>query len=581
MGSNKLDAMREKLKLDSMDEYKKKELFNKFVSVGGKVVNIDQDKEVKTRRGRHAASSVQPVSVPNENKPSQQGARSGETMVKGIDLSPAARKDNPINRWIERVSVKLACVFSGVLAFSDDFTNFFKDLLLVEYQNTLLDCRMILASILYQDRFSANEIKKVLISDQVTPHYYELIFRFDNLSDDDLFVRLQIIKTSLKGDEEVRAILKEIFKPLFILHPYFYSLKTGIEKALLYERELNKLDSNITYANIRKLNSSIDFIFGKIFPRLFNLIEYFFRCDPDYKKITFKDYLGIEESDSIGFLTNLWKAEIALSIRKETDGKNKGKQAKNDAVTDENNEENQGNNQLENADEKDPVKKGLIIINEAVKFREILDAYTSAKDPRALFSIKDKVFLTYTLIDFYDKEFSFIFNSNKAEFNIVFIEGKRVDLKRELSDIYYRISSLYERVTEYLKIVREVRKIESDTFINAQERSARSNQYSLQRSQISRVIRKDAKEFFEAFSKKLILILSDQNRENMILANPEAVLEFDKKLNGGRFVEGKKVIQSIEEAYCFSSIMQFLLGDGDLGGYSLSLEKPIYLNLES
>ena len=164
--------------------------------------------------------------------------------------------------------------------------------------------------------------------------------------------------------------------------------------------------------------------------------------------------------------------------------------------------------------------------------------------------------------------------------NIAFLDGKRSDMKRELLDSYYKLSHILENVNEYLKIIKEIKKMENDALVSLQERSSRSNQYSLQRSQLSRSMRKEAREFFEEFSKKILFILSDYQRGGKIIVNASQVLEFDKKIDGERYADGKKTIEVIEDAYNFSSTAHFLLSEGDLSPLGLMLEKRSYLQLD-
>jgi hypothetical protein len=135
-------------------------------------------------------------------------------------------------------------------------------------------------------------------------------------------------------------------------------------------------------------------------------------------------------------------------------------------------------------------------------------------------------------------------------------------------------------VNGYLKIIKEIKKMENDALVSLQERSSRSNQYSLQRSQLSRSMRKEAREFFEEFSKKILFILSDYQRGGKIIVNASQVLEFDKKIDGERYADGKKTIEVIEDAYNFSSAAHFLLSEGDLSPLGLMLEKRSYLHLD-
>lgn len=582
MAKDKMDEMRQKLKLDGMEDVKKKEIFNKFVQAGGQV--IDLNKKVKKEGTEIIKSPITDKGTFKKESERTDNKRIVYTEAKPVfnkkniemDLSQKNKKNNPVNKWIEYLSAKLGCVFSGIISFrGDDFKQAFKDLILTNFQNMLLNSRMILASILYQDNYVATEIKKRFFMDTNFPFYFELIYRFDKIYDDELFKQLSLMRQSSQPVKYYQKHLTGIFKSVFILQPYYFSLKTGIETALLTEKEIRKLDSNITYQNLRKMNGYIDFIFIKIYPKLFALIDYYYKLDSKVKNISFNDYLDFQEEDYIGYYNEKWKEDLAEEVKK-----NQVQTLKQASSITELKDEIKNTNETAVMDDKNPIKKGFSIIENTVKFNDILNFYKENKDIRSLFSIKDKVFLSSCLIDFFDKEFSFIFSSNKVEFNVVFLEGKRIDIKRDLMDTHYKVSGILERVNEYIKVIREIRKLDNDAYINIHERSARSNQYSLQRSQISRSMRKEAREFTEEFSSKFLTILTDYKNDKKIIQNPETILEFDKKTDGNRYLNGKRVIDAIDDAFCFSSALNFLLLDGDLGGFSLLIDKIVYLNIK-
>lgn len=575
MQKDKLDEIREKLRLDSLEDNIKKDMFNKFVQAGGQVVDINKKSKKshsKSDFSREHPEKNQVLKARRHHKdiPPPEWKRKRRETFNIIDP-----KDNPINKWIERFSARLGCVFSGILSFNgDSFKNSFRDLVLNQYQNVLLNSRMILASILYQDKLVANEIKKSFFMDTIFPYNYELIYRFDNLYTNELFDKLSILRHSLQLVKEIKPLLIQIFKSILVIQPYYVYLKTAVEKALIAEKNIRRFDPSITYDNLKKIYSFIDFVFLKLYPRLFTVIDWYYKTDALVKEESFKDFLKFYDEDVIGYYTNKWKEELAAAAKKDGD---KSKDAERSLLSASGESQPPGFIQM---DDNDPIKKGLRIIEKNLKLNDILNGYTEQKDIRSLFSIKDRVFVTYCLIDFFDKEFSYIFTSNKVKLNIGFLEGKRSDMKRELSDTYYKLNNMLERVNEYLKIIKEIKKLENDSFVSLQERSSRSNQYSLQRSQVSRTMRKDAKEFFEEFSQKLLFLLSDYQTHRKIIENPDAVIVFDKKIDGERLTNGKKVIESVEEAYCFSSAAYFLLTDGDLSSFGLIIEKPIYIHLD-
>ncbi len=60
MPKNKIDKIRQKLKLDVLDEAKKKEMFEKFVQAGGRVVDYEEEEEraLRQRRAREIDEKI-------------------------------------------------------------------------------------------------------------------------------------------------------------------------------------------------------------------------------------------------------------------------------------------------------------------------------------------------------------------------------------------------------------------------------------------------------------------------------------------------------------------------------------------
>ncbi len=575
MRKDKLDEIREKLKLDSLDDKIKKEMFNKFVDAGGKVVDLNKKSK------KHAEKMA---SIKKNRSKNPEVLSSGPAPVvsyriiqkKRIKFNPIEPEDNPINKWIERFSAKLGCYFSGIISFDgESFKNSFRDLLIYQYQNNLLNSRMILASVLYQDKLVVNEIKKASFQDSIFPYNYELIYRFDNLYNPEIFDQLVVMRHSLHLVKDIQSLLLQLFKSILVIQPYYVYLKTAIEKALITEKNIRNMDPAITYDNLKKLYGYVDFVFLRLYPRLFSLIDWYYKNDTKDTGESYKDYLKFSEEDVIGYYTNKWKAELAAAVKKD----------KHDAEKKSGEEIKSGEDQAAVNDEvvladEDPIKKGLEMIENNIKLRNILANFSDQHDIRSLFPVRDRVFITLCIVDYFDKEFSFIINSNKVGLNIAFVDGKRSDLKRELMDTYYKINLIMERVNEYLKVVREIKKLENDSFVSFQERTTRSNQYSLQRSQISRTMRKDARELFEEFSKKLLIILGDYQGGRKIIENPDETLQFDTKIDGTRYADGKKIIELIGDAYNFSCAALFLLTQGDLSSFGLIMEKSMYLHMD-
>ncbi|OHD53528.1 MAG: hypothetical protein A2Y33_03915 [Spirochaetes bacterium GWF1_51_8] len=582
MAEDKLHNIQNKLGITDLDEGNRKQLFQKFTDAGGKVVDLNKKKEAELAAMK-AAGKATPISpgkldsdLPVRNPHIDKDSQKPQAKPAPAPSIAEEMKRNPVNKMLERVSARLGCTFSGILGFfSKKFKQSFVSLICEKYQNTLLESRMVLASMLYQNQMIAGEIKKRLSNDPTQPFLFELVHRYDKLYDEELFNRVATMKLDPFCVDDLKPYMIAMFKPLYVMKSYSDVLRRAVEGAIQYEKELRRLDSSIALSNSRSLQGNISFIFQKVYPRLFTLIDFYYKEDSKVKEIPFKDYINITEEESIGTLTIQWKNEVDYEAVKERvkESIKGGDSVTPEAIADD--------SPVPSHVVQEPLKKGLELIVNHVNFNNVINAHREKKDLRALFSINDKVFLTYTLVDFFDKEYASLFTSSKVSFNVILNYGSKLDMKKELSDSYYRINNIFERVNEYLKVIREIRKIETDGYLSLEERSGRMNQHSIQRSQISRALRKDARVLFENFSKTLTFIMTDFNTNKGVVQNPDDTLEFNTRVDGHRIINGKKVIDAIREAYYLGFTIHYLLLEGDLGGSSVVLEKPVYLPLRT
>jgi hypothetical protein len=584
MPDDKLYGMQKKLGVTRLGDTDKKEMFNKFVKAGGQVVDLEKaerEKRLVEQRSRMEQSPQKREQV--YERPRRPEHREEERKPAPMSRPAAKPVESGFSLWLERFTSRLSCFFSGITAFGGkEFQPAFHEFVLINYQNTLLNSRMVLASILYQDRLVAAEIKKRMIADSLQPFAFELIQRFDALYDEQVFQALLVMKNSVQSVKSAKEMVLRLFKGLYILQPYAFQFKSAVEKALSIERDIRRLDPNVTSANLKRISANADFVFQKVYPKLFLLAEMYYHTDPARLKTNFRDFCGVVEEDSVGMLTARWKEEIEQQLRSE-------EAARRSALAAQTRGEGAGSDQpggetlpgeqsSDNPD--DPVRLGLRLIEQNIRFRAIRKSYIENKDPRGLFTVSDKIFLSYVLIDFFDKEYSFLFNSNRVAFNIAFQSGAKLDLKRELVDNYYKINNIYERTNAYLKILRDIRKVDKDAFMKQDEKTTRYNQCSIQRSQLSRAIRKDARELFEEFSRRFLFIVNDLRSLGKVVQNAEDILDFNKKVDGSRVIDGKTIRAAMEEVYYFCSALHFLFTDGDLGGMTLAIEKPLYLKIE-
>ncbi|URA10558.1 hypothetical protein [Thermospira aquatica] len=560
----RIDDIRQRLKMKELSESEKKQLFQKFIDAGGEVIDLDAQER------RALKKTVRTVSREREQRIAEL-----EKAEKKISRAKKTEESNPVSQWIELTAARITCVLLGLIRWNgrqlkESFVNF----LLYDFQNTLLQIKMILASLLYQDKAITAEIRQMMLADSAFPFGYELIYRLDKLYEEEYFKFLSEHKMDPESLFENLEVLKAIYRNLFVIQNYQTSLKLAVEKALLKEGEIRRLNSRITEQNIKSLFMAIDMIYEKVADRFYTLMEYAYRLERQKKKITFRDFLGMKPEDVLGYYTDQWKEEMQKAMQ-EAAKKQVSEQGSSGFLFAE--EENAvAKNVLESLNEY--IQKGISFINERIHWREKLMEYESNRNPKAVYTVNDKIFLVEHLLELYESEFSFLFTSTRVQFNYLLVDGKRLDMKKELVDLYYKTMPLRDRFNEYLRILKEIRSVEKEAFLSVVEKSSRLNQLSIQRSQVSRQIRRDLRDIFEQYSGKWLFILSRTENESPVIQNMSEVLKFDRKLEGERWSNGRTIREAVEMAYSLADTIHFLLL-GELGGNSLLIEKSLYLKI--
>ncbi len=560
---DRIDDIRQRLKMKDLSESEKKQLFQKFVDAGGEVIDLDaQERRALKKTVRTVVREREMVRHDLEQ------AEKKTTRAKKVE------EPNPVTQWIELTAARITCALLGLIRWNgrqlkESFVNF----LVYDFQNALLQIKMILASLLYQDKAITAEIRQMMLADSAFPFGYELIYRLDQLYKEEYFKFLSEHKLDPESLFETLEVLKAIYRNLFVIQNYQTSLKLAVEKALLKEGDIRRLNPRITDQNIKSLHIAIDMIYEKVVDRLYNLMEYAYRLERQKRRTSFRDFLGMKAEDVLGYYTDQWKEELQKAMQEATKKQSAGQKTGGSLFPEEN---PAAKSVLESLNEY--IQKGLSFIEERIHWKEKLMEYESNRNPKVLYTVNDKVFLIEHLLELYESEFSFLFTSARVQFNYLLVDGKRMDMKKELVDLYYKTMPLRDRFNEYLRILKEIRSVEKETFLSVAEKSSRLNQLAIQRSQVSRQIRRDLRDIFEQYSSKWLFILSRSENESPVIQNMTEVLNFDRKLEGERWSHGKTIREAVEMAYSLADTIHFLLM-GELGGNSLLIEKSLYLKI--
>ncbi|MCX7881615.1 MAG: hypothetical protein N2314_00110 [Brevinematales bacterium] len=574
-----LEEKKKKLGIDQMDIRDQKEIFDEFVRAGGKVIDLQADPSLQlSQKLSQFVEAKEAKLLETQKKHADMAKKSSPVNSTLSSSSTASHKREKTSRWElfwERLVAKWIGILYGIFnLWGNKFSHHFLSLL-GEIEKLATENHQILTSLFYQDKNFSYDLRQRL-HEMGLSHYYELLYRIDMLYDVDFF---RLVRQLLMSPPQplliARNSLVRIFKILLVLDKYKASLNLVVEKVLGEEKNMRSLNQTIVNRNIQTINHNIYRIFYVIFPRLLYLVDYYYK-DLLYlgKTQSFREFLNFNETDEVGYYTRRWAEEDEQERRRREEQARQ--KALEEQMAKEMEEAMAQSDGLEGLPE--PVRMGIRIIRESINFSDIMENYKTMRDPRAQLPIHDKAFLAVLLVEFFDKNFSFLFISGQIQFNIFFDAGSRRDYRGVFKDLYFHIDDIYKAMNEYVKNYLELQKLDTTLPGTSKERYIKQQQLELARSQTSRQIRNKVQSLMHDFSLNLKIVLEDYEKDRKILHNPDEILTLDNRIFGKKVSTKTSIISLFSQAYYVASAIDFLIAEGEIGGYSLEIKTPLLLS---
>lgn len=573
-----LDEKKKKLGIDQMDIRDQKEIFDEFIRAGGRVIDLQADPSIQLTQKLSQFVEAKEAKLSEAQRRQQEAAKKQAVITSSSSSSTPSTKTSRPSRWElfwDRLVAKWIGILYGIFNFwGNKFSHHFLSLL-GEIEKLSTENHQIFTSLFYQDKNFSYDLRQRL-HELGLSHYYELLYRIDMLYDVDFF---RLVRQLLMNPPQplliARNSLVRVFKTLLVLDKYKASLNLVVEKVLGEEQKMRSLNQTTVNKNIQTINQNIYRIFYVIFPRLLYLVDYYYK-DLLYlgKTQSFREFLNFNETDEVGYYTRRWAEEDEQERRRREEQARQ--KALEEQMAKEMEEAMASSDGLEGLPE--PVRMGIRIIRENLNFSDIIENYKTMRDPRAQLPIQDKAFLAVLLLEFFDKSFSFLFISGQIQFNIFFDAGTRRDYRSVFKDLYFHIDDIYKAMNEYLKNYLELQKLDTSLPGTSKERYIKQQQLELARSQTSRQIRNKVQSLMHDFAMNLKIVLEDYEKDRKILHNPDDVLTLDNRIFGKKISTKTSVISLFSQAYYVASALDFLIAEGEIGGYSLEIKTPLLLS---
>lgn len=552
---SEMNRIKKKLNIDTMAEEERKKMFQTFINHGGKLIEEKEETPAPSKRTKTRNTPVMRRNYSGSGGGASQNKRkfsdpSGQkkAFTHGLTKESIA-KTNKAN-FITRLGTKLFSFMNKVTNFSGSiYHSNFINASIIDLLDCFLDLQRISIIVLQSQSFEEFEIKNYFF--KKFPYHYELLYRLQRLK---LKEAIEQIREKANANNVLPVVslekeVLEIFKNLFVFLPYKKTILDAFTEGFKILERREKMTPNVVGTYLTKVKRDLSFIFEKYMLKIF----YAFLISSG---MTFKIndraipiYLEIPERDKVGGLLS----ELGKDFEKEEEAlKEEDKEAEEKTIDE----------KLQETEEKlalsAETQEGLNIIEEVdfTNFGETKDS------PFYYYDRKDKVYRIAAILEFFEKEYSFIMTGNKIRYYMEHHEGIKIDPKKDLSDQYMDINSVMDSIREYSSHIKEMSGTEENTNIPIMQKHNLIHKASIQKSKISMALRAKLAVTLEKVQKTLSKIRSDYSK---FLADPNQKMFFND-LDTKKRLSGKTSIDSIEEFYSFVCAFHHLTTKGELGG---------------
>jgi hypothetical protein len=554
----KVEKTKERIGVNNIDNKSRKELLNKFIDAGGKVIDEKSEKKYaaldrkKQQQFKKQLDEKQKKTAekykPSSQKQPQNVRTNTPTMVKVY------------SNFMSDFRIRFKLWYMGVTQLNGIYINFnFFSKIKSSYASSLMSIQ-----IMFMEIFKRNPVISSKVTDQLDKYsliYFETIQMMSNIYDIPLFDRILDDYVNYTGIPVKTISLKDyiliLYKKLYILYPYQVTILNGFDKAA---EILSKTDKSLKISSIRKNRNDLYNIFYKFYPKLHWLFCYYAgkmyaENDPAIEKI-----LYIKDTEKPGRRKIIKKTEEEL------------KQIDEDLEDDPHNPEK---------DLPENIKSGLLLMSD-LDMHKLRINY----DKEGLFaaiSDNDKILITYLLFREFDNEYSFVLTTSKIKFNTEFGQKRKSDFRANMNMLFDEMRKCNEGFKNYVETVslyekaREQKPVGNSQYI---EYTKRLESLSKKKDSAGRDARVIVQSFMDRILTEFKVLIEDMNSQiPQFITNPQDILEFMEEIEGVKKISGMKLFEILNNIYNYCSAFSYRLSfDGDLCGGTEFTEEEKNIN---
>ena len=561
-----LDKTRDNIRVSDMEDNARKELFQKFVDAGGKVVKESHPKPMVFDREKQKAIADKMDSFHSLKKRNNRNISSFQELSVNIETSHSFL-DSFINR--------LVLFITGVTSFSGNkLKKSFFDSFAEEYKISMMELQMIYLDIFRQNPSIGDRIINQL--DQQKPLYFEVIEMTADLYDktilSDFLDTYSAFPMDIKLTNDYKTPLLAYFKKIYPLLPYVNSIYTAYDKAIsLQQNSINNSSSSYSLKR-KKANNGIYIIFNKMFPRLYRLFCYYHGKNiPLNESSTIEEMLLIGPDLKPGMRTASSPSRFSENYQKiSAQAKAKEEEEKKEAIDELKKKHRQSLSE--------EIKKGISLMK-FLDFQLLKKTYLSSNDIAQQIEDTDPYLKMYLLFLEFDRQYSYILTTNKIKYSIYYDKNIKYDMRTDLLDLFNSMRACEEAAKQYFFAWENFRKVSSDINYSKElhlQYSKKVAELEKEKKIIGNALKISIRSFMERLSDKMQFILNDINDVNRIISNSKDILEADPEIDPNMKFSGKTVEEAISSVNNYAQALLFRISlKGDLFQNQKTIEETI------
>ncbi|MBW7856992.1 MAG: hypothetical protein H3C43_01505 [Leptonema sp. (in: Bacteria)] len=580
------DRTRKAIGSGSLDEEERKRLLGTFTSSGGKVLDeksLRRAQALAKKKSEDSSLKAQPnTQLPSERR-KEERARELDRIERERNARDALLRE--ATSFLSRFSIKFKCMLSGLSPFSSAMAkpavlSFFS----LELRTALIECNILGNELLANNTEFTNNLKKELKSQ----FYIELVNRARLLYDRKELGELLSLYS--EGDprpvplESIRLPIFSLLRKLYALMPFRESYLKTVETGILLQQRYEKKPADLYAGKLKRIEASWRVLMDKTLPKLESLAQRLEMKNIDIGHPLFEEMIGFTADMRIQ-VQPADKIIETQTAKSETETKTEEPATEESSIEEEINPEEKQKQEVERRF----FEYGLSL-HRRLPVEQLRKNYDSRNEYSAA-ELRDKAFLSYLLLCFFDDQFAFILTTNQLKLEPINQGGIRINLKQDLIDLYQSIRSCHEHFKSYYHDLVEYRKAVSEGAqgSNYVEHSKKVSMFETRRGKSGREIRNVIKNYMTQVERSLGLLLKDLKEGGRVIMNPDDIYSAEMEADKQKLMNGHKMKEIIRDTYAFAYTLNRRLENGDLFGgvlelsdedYNVSVGKPVNENPE-